>query len=500
MCEPLLRLENVTKRFGMTTALQDMSLDIFSGEVHAIVGENGAGKSTIIKIMTGIHQTTEGRLVIDGTARNISGARAARDIGIAAIYQEPMVFPDLDVAENIFISARSGWFLNQAQLHAEAQRLLGRIGIALDSSSIASGLTLAAQQAVEIARALSQDVRILIMDEPTASLSAHEAKQLRKVARTLAEEGVAVIYISHRLEEIFDIADRVTVIRDGIHISTRPIGDVTSEGMVSEMVGRDVGNYFVKAPSTVTSNSLLRVEHLTREGIFSDISFDLMQGEVLCMAGLVGARRTDVALALFGINPSSSGQIFYKGRQINPSCAREAMDAGIAYVSEDRRKLGLAMPMSLRSNVSLATLRSFVGRWGFLDQSLERMTALEYRDRLNIRAPDVELSVGMLSGGNQQKTMLAKWLRMKPDVLIFDEPTRGIDIGAKAEVHALIREFVANGGGAIVISSDLPEVLAMGDRILVMREGRQMGIVNSTETGQETIMRLATGQASVEAA
>lgn len=494
MTHPTLALRSISKSFGMTSALKDMSLELFSGEVHAIVGENGAGKSTMIKIMTGIHQPSSGRIEIDGVALTLNGSKAARARGVAAVYQEPMVFPDLDVTENIFISSRGTLWLNRGTMRHDAEKLLALIGMALDVDRVASGLTLAEQQAVEIARALSQNVRVLIMDEPTASLSAHEATELRRVARGLADQGVAVVYISHRLEEVFELSDRVTVIRDGQHISTHAIADTSPRQIIEEMVGRDVGNYFTKMPGTVTDEVLLSVRGLGVAGVFSGVSFDLRRGEVLCMAGLIGARRTDVALALFGVTPATSGQVTFKGAPLRPSSAREAMQAGIAYVSEDRRKLGLAMDLPIRWNTTLATLHRYLGRFGLVDTAAERRTAEEYRKRLNIRTPDVEIQVGKLSGGNQQKVMLAKWLNMAPDLLIIDEPTRGIDIGAKAEVHELIREFAAKGGAVLIISSDLPEVPALGDRILIMREGRQMAILDNAEASQHRIMALATGQ------
>ena len=494
MTEPVLALRSVSKSFGMTAALDDMTLDLFPGEVHAIVGENGAGKSTMIKIMTGVHQPTAGRIEIDGQAVTMSGTKAARLRGVAAIYQEPMVFPDLDVTENIFISATQGLLLNRPAMRRQALALIGRLGMALDVDRVASGLTLAEQQAVEIARALSQDVRVLIMDEPTASLSAHEAAELRRIARTLAEGGVAVVYISHRLEEVFEVADRVSVIRDGKHISTRAVGDTNPQMMIAEMVGREVGNYFTKMPSTAQEEVLLRVQGLGVAGVFDGVSFDLRRGEVLAMAGLIGARRTDVALALFGIWKATSGTVTYKGKPLVLPSPREAIAAGIAYVSEDRRKLGLAMALPIRWNVSLATLKRYLSALGLIDVAAETDMALAFHKRLNIRTPDVEMTVGMLSGGNQQKVMLAKWLNMQPDLLIVDEPTRGIDVGSKAEVHDLIRAFAAAGGAVLVVSSDLPEVLAMGDRILVMREGRQMAVLDNPDASQERIMALATGQ------
>lgn len=492
---PTLALRAVSKSFGMTAALADMTLELFPGEVHAIVGENGAGKSTMIKIMTGIHPPTSGQIEIDGAPVTLPGSKAARLKGVAAIYQEPMVFPDLDVTENIFISATdAGLVLDRRTMRRRARSLIDRIGMSVDVDREARGLTLAEQQAVEIARALSQDVRVLIMDEPTASLSAHEAAELRRIARALAASGVSVVYISHRLEEVFEIADRVTVIRDGRHISTRPVAEVTPQGLIADMVGREVGNYFTKMPSVARPEVLLSVENLTRTGVFEDVSFELHRGEILAMAGLIGARRTDVALALFGIPPATSGRIRYKGQEVRIASPAQAIGMGIAYVSEDRRKLGLAMPLSIRSNISLATLRDYLSPQGLIDRARERATAEAFRKRLNIRTPNVEMAVGVLSGGNQQKVMLAKWLAMKPDLLIVDEPTRGIDVGAKAEVHDLIRAFVREGGTALVISSDLPEVLAMGDRILVMREGQQMGILESSEATQEKIMAIATGQ------
>ncbi len=494
MIEPVLALRSVSKSFGMTAALDDMTLELFPGEVHAIVGENGAGKSTMIKIMTGVHQPTTGRIEIDGQPVVIPGTKAARLRGVAAIYQEPMVFPDLDVTENIFISATEGLLLNRAKMRREALALVGRIGMTMDVDRVASGLTLAEQQAVEIARALSQDVRVLIMDEPTASLSAHEAAELRRIARTLAEGGVSVVYISHRLEEVFQVADRVSVIRDGKHISTRRIGETNPQKMIAEMVGREVGNYFTKMTSTAQDEVLLKVEGLGVAGVFDGVSFDLRRGEVLAMAGLIGARRTDVALALFGIHRATAGTVTYKGKPLAISSPRDAIAAGIAYVSEDRRKLGLAMALPIRWNVSLATLKRYLSPMGLIDVAAETDTALAFRKRLNIRTPDVEMTVGMLSGGNQQKVMLAKWLNMQPDLLIVDEPTRGIDVGSKAEVHDLIRAFAAAGGAVLVVSSDLPEVLAMGDRILVMREGRQMAVLTNAEATQESIMALATGQ------
>ena len=494
MTQPVLELRSVSKSFAATLALKDMSLAILPGEIHAIVGENGAGKSTLIKIMTGVHQPDSGEILIAGGPVTLRTTEAAQAVGIAAIYQEPMVFPDLNLAENIFISNRAkGAFMHWRALYSGAEALVAQLGVALDVRRAASGLTLAEQQSVEIARALSLQVKVLIMDEPTASLSAHEVARLLSIARALKAQGVAVIYISHRLDEIFRVADRVTVIRDGQHISTRPIAEVTEAGMVREMVGRAIDSFAVKTAANAVGDVALSVRNLGRAGVFRGVSFDLAKGEVLCLAGLVGARRTDVGLALFGIAPATEGQILLHGTELQIRTPRRAMDLGIAYVSEDRRKLGLAMALPMFANISLASLRKLLGVFGLIDRKTERSMAEGYRKQLDIRAPDVSVEVGKLSGGNQQKVMLAKWLETRPSVLIFDEPTRGIDVGAKAYVHGIIRNLAADGVAIIVISSDLPEVLALADRVLVMREGRQVGLLDIAEASQERVIGLAAG-------
>lgn len=498
---PVLELRSVSKSFAATAALRDMSLSIHAGEIHAIVGENGAGKSTLIKIMTGVHRPDSGEILVEGRSVTLRSAQEAQAEGIAAIYQEPMVFPDLNVAENIFISNRaSGAFMRWSALFSEADRIVAQLGVSLDVRRAASGLTLAEQQTVEIARALSLNVKVLIMDEPTASLSAHEVERLLSIARALKVRGVAIVYISHRLDEIFRLADRVTVIRDGQHISTRPIAEVTEEAMVREMVGRAIDSFAVKTAANPHGDQALSVTGLGRAGVFRGVSFDLAKGEVLCLAGLVGARRTDVGLALFGIAPASEGTVRLHGREVQIASARQAMELGIAYVSEDRRRLGLALSLPIFANISLASLRKILGAFGLIDRKAEAAMAESYRKRLDIRAPDIRIEVGKLSGGNQQKVMLAKWLETKPRILIFDEPTRGIDVGAKAEVHGIIRQLASEGVAIIVISSDLPEVLALADRVLVMREGQQAGLLDISEASQERVIALAAGTGTREAA
>lgn len=494
MSEPVLAMHHISKRFDMTQALADVSLALYPGEIHALVGENGAGKSTLIKIMTGVHQPDQGEMLLNGQPITIRNAQEAQAHGIAAIYQEPMVFPDLNVAENIFISHRDrGPLVRWNKLVAEAETILAKLDVKLDVRMPARGLTLAAQQTVEIAKAISLQVRVLIMDEPTASLSAHEVAQLFKIANTLRAQGVAILFISHRMEEVFAIADRITVLRDGQLISSAPATTVTPEGIIRDMVGRAVDDYFAKSQSS-RGDLLLSVRGLGRVNTFTDINFDIHRGEVLGFAGLVGSRRTDVGLALFGIAPADSGEIFFEGEALKIRSPEQALRHGIAYLTEDRRQLGLTMPMSITANISLPTLRHYLSVLGLVQRDAERQTAEEFRRRLAIRTPSVGLEVGKLSGGNQQKVVLSKWLNTQPKLFILDEPTRGIDVGAKMEVHHIISDLAAQGLAVLLISSDLPEVLAMSDRILVMREGRQMGIFERADATQERIMTAAMGQ------
>ena len=494
MKTPALEMKHISKRFDMTQALDDVSLALYPGEIQTLVGENGAGKSTLIKIATGIYRPDRGEILLDGKPVQIHNSQEAQAHGIAAIYQEPMVFPDLNVAENIFISHRDfGPIVRWGKLYRDAETVLSKLDVKLDALMPARGLTLAAQQAVEIAKAISLDARMLIMDEPTASLSAHEVSQLFRIVRSLRNQGVAILFIGHRLEEVLQISDRVTVLRDGKLISSTPRDETTIEQVIRDMVGREIRDFFAKS-ETERGDMLMSVRKLSKENAFSEINFDVYHGEVLGFAGLVGSRRTDVALALFGVEPADSGQVTFEGKEQKIRSAEQALGLGIAYVTEDRRELGLTMPMSIASNISLPMLRRYLTRLGLLKQREEISTAEEYRERLSIRTPSVKEKVDKLSGGNQQKVMLSKWLNAHPKLLILDEPTRGIDVGAKTEVHHMINDLAAEGLGIILISSDLPEVLAMSDRIVVMREGKQMGIFDRKEATQESIMTAAMGQ------
>ncbi len=491
---PVLEMEHISKRFGATQALEDVSLALLRGEIHALLGENGAGKSTLIKIMTGIQQQDTGEIRIDGQPVRVASSQDAQRLGVAAIYQEPMIFPDLSVAENIFIGHRNrGKIVDRRRMEREANEALGRLGVKLDVGSPARGLTLAEQQTVEIAKAISLDVRVLIMDEPTASLSAHEVRRLFRIVMTLRQQGVAVLFISHRMEEVFEIADRVTILRDGRWISTQPRSELTPASAIRGMVGRKVVELF-KRNRHELGPVRLAVKDLGREGVFNGITFELHAGEVLGFAGLVGARRTDVGLALFGIAPADDGAIVLEGKPVTVTNPKQAMSLGIAYSTEDRRQLGLVMPLSIASNISLPSLPRYLTSAGLVKRTEERQTAESFRKRFNIRTQSVDSPTSSLSGGNQQKVVISKWLETNPKVLILDEPTRGIDVGAKVEVHQLIDDLAAAGMAIILISSDMPEVLAMSDRVLVMREGRQMAIIDHADATQEKVLSAAMGQ------
>jgi rhamnose transport system ATP-binding protein len=491
---PILEIRGVSKRFGSTQALDDVSLTLRTGEIHALLGENGAGKSTLIKIMTGVEQPDAGQMAVDGVEVLPGNALHAQDLGIAAIYQEPMSFPDLSVAENIFISHRDrGRMIDRGRMRRDAETILDRLGVHLDVNEPARGLTLAEQQTVEIAKALSLRVRVLIMDEPTASLSAHEVRRLFGIVESLRRDGVAILFISHRIEEVFQIADRVTVLRDGRWVSTRPRSELTPSMAIREMVGRTLSAFFQRTPAR-TGEVVLEVRGLGRDGVFAGVSFSLRAGEVLGFAGLVGARRTDVGLALFGIAPSDTGEILLDGLPVRIRHPQDALRLRIAYSTEDRRQLGLIFPLSIAANISLPTLRRYLSRFGLVQRAAEEGAAERYKDRLKIRARSVRSPVSTLSGGNQQKVVLSKWLDTHPRVLILDEPTRGIDVGSKAEVHQIIDELAREGIAIILISSDLPEVLATSDRILIMREGRQMAILDHDQATAERVLAAAMGQ------
>lgn len=492
--EPLLRLSGVTKSFGAVVALRDGSLELFPGSIHALVGENGAGKSTLVKIIAGLHERDSGLLELDGEPvafRNTAESRAA---GIAVIYQEPTLFPDLSVTENIFMgrqpTGRLGMIDRQA-MFAEAESLMARLGVGLDPERLADGLSIADQQIIEIAKAISLDARILIMDEPTAALSGVEVERLFDVARSLRDEGRALMFISHRFDEVFALTDTITVMRDGAHVQTVQTAHTTVEEIVRAMVGREVTELFPKQPAPL-GEVVLEVDGLTRAGVFTDISFQLRRGEILALAGLVGAGRSEVARAIFGVDRYDSGSVTLAGRNLPATSPTTAMEMGLALVPEDRRGQGLILAAPVRTNITDA-IRRRLSRWGLITTRQENTAAAQWASRLEVRAAALDVAAGTLSGGNQQKVVLAKWLATEPSVLIIDEPTRGIDVGTKSEVHQMLSDLAGQGMAILMISSELPEVLGMADRVLVMREGILTATLSRDEATPETVMRAATG-------
>ncbi len=493
--EPIVEFSAVAKHFGGVQALRGVDLRLFPGEVHALVGENGAGKSTLVKILAGIYRPDSGVVRVGGAAVELRSPTQAQALGIAVVQQEPMLFPDLDVAENVFMGrhprdrfGRIDW----KRIYREVDQLLASLDVTLSSHTPVQGLSVAEQQLVEIARALSIQARVLVLDEPTAALSSHEVEELFTIVKQLRERGVAILFVSHRLEEIFAIADRLTVFRDGTHIITAPVGEMNTEEIIKHMVGRELSNLYPKSAAEI-GEVVLEVRQLTRPGVFADIHFQLRRGEILGFSGLVGAGRTEVARVLFGIDQAESGEIWLKGKKVRIRSPQQAMSYGIAYVPEDRHEQGLVMNFSIAANITLAILQQ-VSHLGLLDSRREQKIASEYSNQLRIRSSGVEQLVNALSGGNQQKVVLSKWLATNPLVLILDEPTRGIDVGAKAEVHRIISELAAKGLAIILISSELPEVLAMADGVLVLHEGRVTGTFTRSEATQERVMFAATGQ------
>lgn len=493
--EPIIELSSITKQFGAVQALRGVNLSLYASEVHALVGENGAGKSTLVKILAGIHRPDSGTMKFGGEAVELRSPTQAQALGIAVVQQEPMLFPDLDVAENVFMGrhprdrfGRVDW----KRMYREVDQLLASLDVSLSSHAPVQGLSVAEQQLVEIAKALSLQARVLVLDEPTAALSAHEVDELFAIVRQLRERGVAILFVSHRLEEVFAIADRLTVFRDGTHIITAPVREITTDEIIKHMVGRELSNLFPKGEAEI-GEVVMEVRHLTRPGVFADVSFQLRRGEILGFAGLVGAGRTEVARVLFGIDRTASGEVWLKGKQVRIRSPRQAMANGIAYVPEDRHSQGLVMSFSIASNVTLPILQQ-VSRLGLIDPRREQKVASDYSSQLRVRSTGVDQLVSALSGGNQQKVVLGKWLATDPSVLILDEPTRGIDVGAKAEVHRIISELAASGLAIILISSELPEVLAMADRVLVLHEGSVTGTFSRSEATQERVMLAATGQ------
>ncbi|MDR5857283.1 sugar ABC transporter ATP-binding protein [Caballeronia sp. LZ050] len=491
---PRLEMRHASKAFGRVRALGDASLQLFPGEVHALLGENGAGKSTLVKLLAGVYQPDSGELLVDGVTRRFANPAEARNAGIAVIYQEPTLFADLSIAENIYMGRQPRDRLGRIrydEMHREVDALLASLGVNMRAQRLVRGLSIADQQVVEIAKALSLDANVLIMDEPTAALSLPEVERLFAIVRGLRERNAAVLFITHRLDEVFALTQRLTIMRDGMKVHDALTADMSIDSIVSKMVGRDLDTFYPKAEVT-PGDVRLSVRNLTREGVFKKVTFDVREAEIVPLAGLLGAGRSEVARAIFGIDPVDGGEVRVGGNRIELGKPAAAVRAGLALVPEDRRAQGLAMELSIARNASLTVLGRLM-RHGLISSRSESTLAADWGKRLRLKASDLDAPVGTLSGGNQQKVVLGKWLATNPKVLIIDEPTRGIDVGAKAEVYRTLAELVKEGMAVLMISSELPEVLGMADRVLVMHEGRVSADISRADANEERVMSAALG-------
>ncbi len=499
----LVSIRHLSKRFAGVRALDGVHFELQPGEVHALMGENGAGKSTLMKVLAGVYPKDEGEILLDGRAVEVTSPRAAQALGIGIIHQELNLMNHLSAAQNIFIGreprGRLGLFLDEAALNARAERIFERMHLKLDPRTPVGELTVAKQQMVEIAKALSFDSRVLIMDEPTAALNNAEVGELFRIIRQLREHGVGIVYISHKMDELQQIADRVTVMRDGQTIGTVPMAGTSLDNIIGMMVGRELVDAANHAPDTSANEVVLQVKGLNRGHAVRDVSFELRRGEILGFAGLMGAGRTEVARAVFGADRIDSGEIRVHGKAVIIRSPQDAVAHGIGYLSEDRKQFGLATGLDVQNNIAMASLREFAALGTILDDAAMRDCAQGYVRQLAIKTPSVEQPVRLLSGGNQQKIVIAKWLRRDCDILFFDEPTRGIDVGAKAEIYKLLNALAEQGKAIVMISSELPEVLRLSHRILVMCEGRVTGEIPGRGATQERIMQLATQRESMTA-
>ena len=490
--QPFLQAVDISKLFPGVQALSEVSLDFYPGEVHALVGENGAGKSTLIKILSGVYTPTKGHVVLDGKKVILDNPHDAIAKGIAVIHQELSIAYDLTVAENIFLGMepRSGMMLNRKKMNKKSQDILDFMQVNIKATDLARDLTAAQQQMIEIAKVINKQAKVVIMDEPTSSLSDHEIKALFTQINNLRKSNVTIIYISHRMVEIFEMCDRATVLRDGKKIVTEKVADITESELVANMVGRKIGDYYNRQKHT-RGKELLRVEGLSRDGEFKDISFKAYAGEILGIAGLVGAGRTEVMETIFGARQAQSGKVFVEGKEAKFKNPLDAINNRIGLVTEDRRRTGLMLQASVKHNMVLPSLKKNKSKFNFVDRSWEKKIVGEMSNKLKVKTPSIETIISNLSGGNQQKVILAKWLIADTDIMILDEPTRGIDVNAKSEFYALMNDFVAKGGCIIMVSSEMPEVIGISDRVLVMREGRISGELSGEDVNEEKIIDLA---------
>ncbi|EOD3173084.1 sugar ABC transporter ATP-binding protein [Citrobacter freundii] len=496
MSETFLQMSHITKRFPGVLALSNVDFALRKGEVHALLGENGAGKSTLMKILSGVYQPDEGDIIFEGQSVSFANPLSAQSAGITIIHQEFNLFPELSVEENIFIGREfcknNRWRLDEKQQRQAAIDILQKLNLNISPETLVADLTVAQQQMVEIAKAISVNAKILIMDEPTAALTETEIDSLFQVTRLLKEQGTGIVYISHRLEELALIADRATVMRDGQFIATVDYDAVKISDLIAMMVGRDLGNIYPRRGPLAQRKPVLEVSGLTRNGVLNNIDFTLYQGEILGFAGLMGAGRTELARAIFGADPIDGGTLKLNGKVTVIKDIPDAIQQGISYLTEDRKKEGLALGLSVERNIMLGNYPEYSDRYGNVDSKRCQKTSEEQVKALRIKTPHLEQAALNLSGGNQQKIIIARWVCKDTDILIFDEPTRGIDVGAKLEIYELMNRLVAKGKSIIMISSELPEVLGMCDRILVMRNGRITGELASDDATQEKIMQYAT--------
>lgn len=493
---PFIKLNGVSKIFPGVRALDSVDLDVYPGEVHGLIGENGAGKSTLIKILTGVHKNDTGTIEIEGKKVRIESPRDAMSFGITAIYQELNIVQQLSVAENVFLgreikSGKSNRFLNIKEMREKSKQLLMEMGQNIDTRMNVSKLGIGQQQMVEIARAMCIKTKLLIMDEPTSSLTGREVRELFKTVRSLKEKGIAIIFISHRLEEVKEICDRITVMRDGRKIDTLPVENAEIDDLIRMMVGRSLEQQFPKVKTEIGEEAL-RVENLTKKGVFKDINFKVNKGEIIGFAGLVGAGRTEVMRAVFGADEYDSGGIYIDGKAVKITSPKDAMRLRMAFLTEDRKGQGLILDNTINFNINIASYKEN-SPGVFLNINRLKEIARDIIRKLAIKPPNESFTIRQLSGGNQQKVVVAKWLNTKARIFIFDEPTRGIDVGAKVEVYNIINSLVKEGAAIIMVSSELPEILGMSDRIYIMHEGRIKGEMNRHEATQENIMKVATG-------
>ncbi len=496
-----LELRDVSKSFGPVVAVRSGRLEARAGSIHALVGENGAGKSTLVKIVAGVHRRDGGTFQIDGEPVDFGSTAESKAAGVAVIYQEPTLFPDLSVMENIFMGRQilgRGRRIDKSAMYAETERLFKGLGVRIDPRRPALGLSIADQQIIEIAKAISLEAKVLIMDEPTAALSGVEVERLFAVARHLRDEGRAIVFISHRFDEVFALCDTVTVMRDGAYIETRAIAETSVGEIVNLMVGREVEELFPKVEAEV-GEVVLEVEHLSSTGTFHDVSFTVRRGEIVGLAGLVGAGRSEIARAVFGVDRYDSGSVRMKGVKVPPASPTAAIKSGMAFIPEDRRKQGLVTEASVAGNIA-SVIRKSLTTAGLITRARENKSSAVWAARLEVKTNALDMAANTMSGGNQQKVVIAKWLASRPDLLIIDEPTRGIDVGTKAEVHRLLSELAGQGVAILMISSELPEVLGMADRVLVVAEGRLTAELSRDEATPERVMHAATATLSQESA